>query len=80
MARRKNNSATSEQETPKLAVTKENLRESLIIFQYVKPYRWVFITGLTFIALSSVTTMAFPFLLKKLLEGAYLPAHVRQRK
>jgi ABC-type multidrug transport system fused ATPase/permease subunit len=70
MARRKNNSTTSEQETPKLAVTKENLKESLIIFQYVKPYRWVFITGLTFIALSSATTMAFPYLLKKLLESA----------
>lgn len=70
MARRKNNNSTSEQDTPKLAVTKENLKESLIIFQYVKPYRGIFITGLIFIALSSITTMAFPYLLGKLLENA----------
>src|SRR5688572_4021280 len=71
MARRKHGDVASDKtETPKAAVNKENLKQALIIFKYVKPYRWVFITGLLFIALSSATTMAFPYLLKVLIENA----------
>jgi ABC-type multidrug transport system fused ATPase/permease subunit len=67
MARNKNDSTEPGQDTPKLKVNRENLREALIIFDYVRPYRWVFASGLLFIALSSATTMAFPYLLKELL-------------
>jgi ABC-type multidrug transport system fused ATPase/permease subunit len=71
MARKKSEQAKNDNtDTPKLAVNKENLKQALIIFKYVKPYKWIFITGLLFIALSSVTTMAFPYLLKILLENA----------
>lgn len=62
--------ASDQTETPKLKVNKENLRQALIIFNYVRPYRGVFISGLLFIALSSATTMAFPYLLKLLIENA----------
>lgn len=55
---------------PKAKLTWENLRESLLIFSYVKPYIGKFITGLIFIALSSLTTMAFPYLLKQLINSA----------
>jgi ABC-type multidrug transport system fused ATPase/permease subunit len=55
---------------PKAKLTKENLKEALLIFSYLKPYRWSFITGLLFIALSSGTTMAFPYFLKKLIDSA----------
>lgn len=54
---------------PKAKLTRDNLRESLLIFTYVKPYRGKFITGLVFIALSSATTMAFPYLLKQLINS-----------
>lgn len=56
---------------PKVKLTKENLKEALLIFSYLKPYRWTFITGLLFIALSSATTMAFPYFLKKLIDSAH---------
>ena len=56
---------------PKVKLSKENLKEALLIFNYLKPYRWTFITGLVFIALSGSTTMAFPYLLKKLIDSAH---------
>lgn len=55
---------------PKVKLTWENLRESLLIFSYIRPYLGKFITGLVFIALSSLTTMAFPYLLKQLINTA----------
>ncbi|AEV98424.1 multidrug ABC transporter ATP-binding protein [Niastella koreensis] len=55
---------------PKAKLTKENLKEAVLIFSYLKPYRWTFVTGLLFIALSSGTTMAFPYFLKKLIDSA----------
>ncbi len=57
-------------EAPKAKLTKENFRQALLIFSYVKPYRWKFAAGLLFIALSSITTMAFPYLLKQLIDSA----------
>ncbi|THU38018.1 ATP-binding cassette domain-containing protein [Niastella caeni] len=56
---------------PKAKLTKENLKEALLIFSYLKPYRYTFITGLLFIALSSGTTMAFPYFLKRLIDSAH---------
>jgi ABC-type multidrug transport system fused ATPase/permease subunit len=70
MAHSRKSKGDSEQENLKAKVNKENLKQALMIFSYVKPYRWVFITGLMFIALSSATTMAFPYLLKVLIENA----------
>ena len=55
---------------PKAKLTKENLKEAVLIFSYLKPYRWTFVTGLLFIAFSSGTTMAFPYFLKKLIDSA----------
>ncbi len=43
----------------------------MVIFRYLRPYNRVFIPGLVFIGLSSGTTMAFPFLLKKLIDSAH---------
>jgi ABC transporter fused permease/ATP-binding protein len=57
-------------EMPKAKLSKENFRQAILIFTYVKPYRWKFTAGLIFIALSSVTTMAFPYLLKQLIDSA----------
>jgi ABC-type multidrug transport system fused ATPase/permease subunit len=59
---------------PKAKLNKENLGQALMIFSYIKPYRWKFISGLIFIGLSSLTTMAFPFLLKQLIDSAS-PSH-----
>ena len=56
---------------PKAKISKESVKEALAIFKYVRPYRGVFITGLVFIALSSATTMSFPYLLKRLIDSAH---------
>ncbi|RYE24950.1 MAG: ATP-binding cassette domain-containing protein [Sphingobacteriales bacterium] len=72
MARPNHNSnGNSEAELPKVKINKENIKEGLMIFKYVRPYRTKFILGLMFIALSGGTTMAFPYLLKKLIDSAH---------
>ncbi|HXB45186.1 MAG TPA: ABC transporter transmembrane domain-containing protein, partial [Puia sp.] len=71
MARPNHNSGGSiNEETPKAKLNKENFKQALLIFAYIKPYRWKFTAGLIFIALSSFTTMAFPYLLKQLIDSA----------
>ncbi len=57
------------EEPPKLNF-RAGLKESFLLFRYIRPYRWYFTGGLVFIALSSGTTMAFPYLLKKLIDSA----------
>lgn len=61
----------TEDEPPKLKLTKESIKEALIIFSYLKPYRNTFILGLVFIGLSSGSSMAFPYLLKQLIDSAH---------
>lgn len=58
------------EDLPKVKLSKESFRESIMIFKYVKPYRWHFIWGLIFITLSSLSTMSFPYLLGELLKNA----------
>ncbi len=70
MARR--NNYNSETEPPKVKVNKENLKEALQIFRYLKPYRGYFAGGLVFLFLSNLTTMAFPFATGKLIDSALL--------
>lgn len=67
MARRREET----EELPKTKFSKESIREGLMIFKYIKPYRWQFIGGLFFIAMSALTTMAFPALLKILIDNAH---------
>lgn len=69
MARRSSR-ADESIELSKAAVNKENLKEALDIFSYIKPYKGKFITGLFFLLLSGITTMAFPYLLKGLIDSA----------
>jgi ABC-type multidrug transport system fused ATPase/permease subunit len=71
MANNQHNSRSSlKEEMPRAKFTKENLKQALLIFRYLKPYRWKFAGGLIFIVLSSVSTMSFPYLLKKLIDSA----------
>ena len=59
------------EESPKAKISKESVKEALVIFKYVRPYRGAFIGGLIFIALSAGTTMTFPYLLKQLIDSAH---------
>jgi ABC-type multidrug transport system fused ATPase/permease subunit len=49
---------------PKLS--KESYKKALRVFKYITPYKWLFIVGMLFLTLSSITTMGFPYLLGKL--------------
>ncbi|WP_051313109.1 ABC transporter ATP-binding protein [Sporocytophaga myxococcoides] len=59
------------EELPKVKLSKESIKENLWVFKYIIPYRLRFILGLVFIALSGITTMAFPYLLKELIDNAH---------
>lgn len=54
----------------KVRITKENWRDTVSMFRFMQPYRWHFIAGLIFITLSSITTLSFPYFLKKLIDTA----------
>jgi ABC-type multidrug transport system fused ATPase/permease subunit len=68
--RRNYNNGSSKDESPKVKINKETLREALVLFTYLKPYKFKFILAMIFIALSAFSTSLFPFLLGKMLDAA----------
>lgn len=62
--------SSDNEDLPKASVNKESIREAGMLLKYIRPYRWKFFVGLLFIVLSSLSTMAFPYLLKKLIDSA----------
>ena len=50
-------STSTEAGTKKAKISKESLKEALILFTYLKPYRNQFMLGLVFIALSAFTIL-----------------------
>src|SRR5215217_2395152 len=69
--RRRNfsNNGTGKDEPPKVKISKESVREALVLFAYIKPYRGKFILSLVFIALSAFTTSLFPLFLGKMIDA-----------
>jgi len=65
-----NSNGQQKDERPKAKINKENLREALVLFSYIKPYRAKFIWSLVFIALSAFTTSLFPLFLGKMIDAA----------
>jgi len=63
-------SSSTEGKSPKAKINKENLRQALVLFKYLRPYRGKFILGLVFIALSAFTTSLFPLFLGKMIDAA----------
>ena len=56
--------------SPKAKITRESLRQALILFTYLKPYRDKFILGLICIALSAFSTSLYPLFLGKMIDAA----------
>ncbi|MDE3248825.1 MAG: ABC transporter ATP-binding protein, partial [Bacteroidota bacterium] len=54
----------------KAKINKENLRQALVLFKYLRPYRGKFILSLVFIALSAFSTALFPLFLGKMIDAA----------
>lgn len=63
-------------EPRKVKVSKESLRQALVLFSYLKPYRTKFILSLVFIALSAFTTSLFPLFLGKMIDAASPAANI----
>src|SRR5690349_14025302 len=63
-------SVSMEGKTPKAKISKENLKQALVLFTYVKPYRGKFFLGLVFIALTALSTSLFPLFLGKMIDAA----------
>lgn len=62
--------AKSGDESPKAKISRENLKEALVLFSYIRPYRLQFFGSLIFIALSAFTTSLFPLFLGKMIDAA----------
>lgn len=58
-----------DRDIPKAKLNKQSLADVYFIFKYLKPYRKLFIWGLVFISLSALSTMAFPFLMGKMIDA-----------
>lgn len=65
-----NSNGQQKEEPKKVKISKENLREALVLFTYLKPYRGKFILSLVFIALSAFSTSLFPLFLGKMIDAA----------
>ncbi|MFN9883192.1 MAG: ABC transporter ATP-binding protein [Bacteroidota bacterium] len=60
----------SNEEVEKAPINKENLKQALMLFRYLLPYKSTFGAALFFLFLSNVTTMLFPFITGKLVDAA----------
>jgi ABC-type multidrug transport system fused ATPase/permease subunit len=65
-----------DRDIPKAKINKQSLAELKFVFRFLKPYRKYFFGGLFFISLSAFSTMAFPFLMGKMI-GAVSNAEVK---
>jgi ABC-type multidrug transport system fused ATPase/permease subunit len=63
-------SSSFEGKTQKAKISKENLKQALVLFKYIKPHRGKFILGLVFIAFTAFSTSLFPLFLGKMIDAA----------
>jgi ABC transporter fused permease/ATP-binding protein len=50
-------------------ITKESFKRAARVLRFFKPYRGIYIVGFVFLVLTSVTTLAFPLMLGKLVDA-----------
>ncbi len=63
---------SDDSEMQKVKISRESWSQAIGLVKYVQPYKYIFFGGLAAIALSSITTLSFPFFLKKLIDSAQL--------
>lgn len=76
-------SRAGNEDLPKAKINKQSLEHVRRLLKYIRPYRFVFIIGMIFLFLSSVTLLAFPALLGAMIDAAqgkqsydWLPASI----
>ena len=70
MAKHFHDNPTSDREPPKKKVNREGLKRFFRLFRFIKPQKYTFMAGLTFLVLGSLTTLIFPMLMGDLLDSA----------
>jgi len=70
MAKHFHDNPTSDREPPKKKVNREGLKRFFRLFRFIKPQKYTFMAGLTFLILGSLTTLIFPMLMGDLLDSA----------
>lgn len=68
--RNRNHSIDSPDIDKKRRITKESLKQTLAIFSFVRPYKYLFILGMAFLLLSTGASFAFITFLKDLVDPA----------
>ncbi len=58
------------EEKKKIKVSKEQFRDALKIFEFVRPYKWQLIIGMVLLFLSSLVFMVFPYLAGEMVDIA----------
>lgn len=64
-----------EVDLPKAKLDRESLREALSLFEYIRPYRARFFTGLVALLVSSGLSLAFPYLAGSIVDAAAAKAN-----
>lgn len=59
-----------DREVAKKKITRKGIKRLYRLFRFIGPQKYVFIAGLTFLVLSSLTTLVFPALIGELLDAA----------
>lgn len=54
----------------KIKLSKDNWKNGIRIFSFIKPYKWTFFVGILFLFLSSLASLAFPKFMGNLLQQA----------
>ncbi len=54
----------------KIKLSKDNWKNGIRIFSFIKPYKWTFFVGILFLFLSSLASLAFPKFMGSLLQQA----------
>jgi ABC-type multidrug transport system fused ATPase/permease subunit len=57
-------------DVPKGKLNRESVRELFSLFRYIKPYGGMFVLGMAALALSTVTSLAFPKIIGELVDAA----------
>ena len=61
--------APSKDASAKVPVNKETMRQAARVFLYLLPYKRKFFTSLGFLLIASTLSLAFPYLIGKMLDG-----------
>lgn len=65
-----NTSKTTETQKKKKGISKKSLKRAMGIFSFIKPYRLYFILGMVLLVITTLASLAFPYLLGALLSVA----------